>query len=532
MTSMIGSLSLRPGNIRRWAYALLLLAAGAPAWTALATENKIEAPILAAIDKLGASTVERTELSDLYTALGGGAIWEVPDRRFGLLRILVGLDPEGVDIAKVGTLPGTTPTSPTEDDVLSSRAALRAAHLIANDAVDVSKIPGWAIDLRSEPVVPVIVAAINDERPATILDKLLPNSAGYVRLREAYMQYRRLASEPWAPIGGRPNETAGNPEMAEITRRLVLLGDMGDSAEGADLISAIKHFQARHGLDQDGRIGPATLAQLNVSPTTRVDQIATNLQYWRLLPRTWPRRYVRVNTAAAQLEVIDNDEAIFATKVIVGSAQHPTPIIASKITAVTFNPEWTIPRSIATTEILPQLKRAATYLQQRNIQIVGRPDDPYGLQLHWHNYSRNRFPFTLRQPAGATNPLGLLQFEMPSAFDVYLHDTSDRSLFAKSARALSHGCVRVQCADTLAQQVIDDPKAWLSSNLMAAQKDGTTFTVPLMQPLPVYFLYFTAFANADGTVEFRPDLYRRDAGVRTSSTPPSPGLADGSGFIR
>ena len=188
-------------------------------------------------------------------------------------------------------------------------------------------------------------------------------------------------------------------------------------------------------------------------------------------------------------------------------------MIAAKIHSVTFNPSWTIPYSIASKEILPRLRREPDYLQRNNIQILGRPGDPYGLQIDWRLYSRAAFPFQLRQTPGPHNALGLIKFEMPNDFDVYLHDTPDKSLFAKSSRALSHGCVRVECANELAQRVIDNPSIWLQSDLAAALTDGRTVTVPLTQSLPVYFLYFTTYTDDEGVLNFRQDVYGRDRAV-------------------
>jgi murein L,D-transpeptidase YcbB/YkuD len=222
---------------------------------------------------------------------------------------------------------------------------------------------------------------------------------------------------------------------------------------------------------------------------------------------------VAVNTAAAHLEVITNGDPTYESRTVVGDPRHPTPVMKATILGVTFNPSWTVPHSIAAKEILPRLRLDPTYLARSKIEILGRATDPHGLQLDWTSYSQANFPFQLRQAPGPRNALGLVKFEMPNEFSIYLHDTPDRSSFEKITRNLSHGCVRVARVDDLARLLIDDPAVWLESDTAAAIKSGRTITVPLARPLPVYLLYFTAYVDSEGSINFRPDVYRRDYAV-------------------
>lgn len=472
--------------------------------------------ILQAVIAASESQTEQEELCAIYAETDNQPLWAMPARRLGLLKILAGLEADGIDIARLGILPGSGRSSQLEDDIFATRALLRAAHLVTGNAIDATSIPGWHIKRPQIDVVPTIVAALREDRLGILLHDLRPQHTAYTRLRSAYIHYRRLALEPWRSIdtsGPRIVEPS-DPRMLDVAQLLVLLGDLKDSETNeAAMTAGIVRFQTRHGLEPDGRVGPATLAQLNVAPAARAAQIAANLEYWRLLPREWPIRYVAVNAAAAHLEVVSDGKISFATRVIVGDPDHPTPVTDAIITAVTFNPPWTIPFSIATKEILPKLRRDPSYLEHNAIEIVGRNDDPHGLQLDWAQYSRSNFPFQLRQVPGPGNALGLLKFEMPNRFDVYLHDTPNRSLFEKNARALSHGCVRVQCARELAEHLIDDPSVWIATNLVSAIQEGRTHRVPLKEPLPVFLLYFTAFVDKGGTLNFRPDIYGRDKAV-------------------
>ncbi len=504
----------RAAGAGRIAVAVLLLGPFTPTASFAAQRAADSSQTLdGAIAAAGASDRERDELSRIYGALGERLQWASSARRSDVLKFLMNLEAEGIDAQMLGPLPGEARPSSVEDDVAATRAILRAAHILSDGAIDAAAIPGWHIKGAATDVVPMLVAALRGGKLETLMGDFRPSSGSYAGLRIAYAHYRRLAMERWVPIvteGPRIVEH-DDPRMSAVAERLVFLGDLknGETIQsGIDL--AVKQFQARHGLEPDGRVGPATLAQLNVSPMDRARQIAVNLEYWRLLPRSWPDRYVAVNIAAAQLDLMENGVSALASRVIVGDPRHTTPSMDARIASVTFNPPWSVPYSIASKEILPRLQRDPGYLERSNIEIVGRETDPHGLTVDWRAYSRGHFPFQLRQVPGPRNALGLVKFEMPNAFDVYLHDTPDHSLFERSARALSHGCVRVQCARELAERLIDDPALWLSGDVPAAIRGGRTVNVPLKQPLPVYLLYFTAFVDKDGLVNFRPDLYGRD----------------------
>jgi len=517
--------------------ALIFLTLSRPV-AALAAEPPVVSPteaVSSAINKSAESDVEHRELTAIYDAAGERLLWTTGHRRFALLRFIVGLEAHGIDLRQIGPLPGDPQVDAVGEDVAATRAVLRASHIMAGDMADAATLPGWHL-LRSPPsAVHAITTAMRQEKLGNLLDSLAPATEAYDRLRSAYLKYRRLSMEPWPQIdtSGPRIVESGDPRAIAIRARLVVLGDIDDSeASDETFTKGVRRFQRRHGLDPDGRIGPATIVQLNVSPAIRATQIAINLDYWRLLPRAWPERYIAVNVAAAHLDVIRDGKVSFSTRVIVGDPRHPTPIMESNVTAVTFNPPWNVPHSIATKEILPRLRREGSYLQRNRIEIVDRPHDPFGAEIDWSGYSQSNFPFRLRQIPGSGNALGLVKFEMPNKFDVYLHDTSERSLFERSTRSLSHGCVRVQCAQELAEYLLDDPTIWLTTDLRLALEVGRTLQMPLKEPVPVYLLYFTAFAEEDGTVNFRPDVYGRDRAMRqpipaspaATGTPGSKGL--------
>ncbi len=480
---------------------------------------------------------ERTELRAIYEGLGGSLIWATPSRQLTLIKLLASLESDGIDVQQLGNFQNPDVRSQARADVIATQEILRAAYILAGGSTAPETIPGWSLTVPKKALVDVTIDAVRNDRLSALFDDLRPNASAYRNLRVALLRYLRLAVETWTPLDTsvEVHLDTNDARTPEVMRRLVLLGDLLDGDVSGDAVSnAVKHFQSLHGLAVDGRVGPATLAALNVSPAARAEQIAINLEYWRLLPRVWPKRYIAVNTAAARLELVNNGAPIYTSRVIVGDPIHPTPVMTANIAAVTFNPSWTIPRSIAVKEILPRLRRDPTYLERSNIEILDRSTDPFGLQLDWQTYSRTTFPFQLRQIPGPHNALGLVKFEMPNGFDVYLHDTPDRSLFEKPTRALSHGCIRVECANELAERLIDNPAVWLESDLSGALADGRTATVHLAQSLPVYLLYFTAYADENGSMNFRPDVYGRDAALRgarsapLSRDPTAPHIPEGS----
>jgi murein L,D-transpeptidase YcbB/YkuD len=275
---------------------------------------------------------------------------------------------------------------------------------------------------------------------------------------------------------------------------------------------ALRSFQTRNGLDADARAGVKTLEALNLSAAERANQIAANLERWRHLPRQLGERHIAVSIAGYTLDLIENGTSIFHTRVIVGKARSRSPMFRATVSAVTFNPPWNIPPSIASREILTKLKHDPGYLAAHDMVIVGRGDDPSGLTVDWNSMSARNFPFRLQQRPGLKNSLGVIKLEMPNKFNVYLHDTPAKSLFAQPQRSFSHGCVRVQHPGELARLVLNHDD-WDADAIERSMKPGATRTVKLHHPVPVYLLYWTVFVDADGAVNFRDDLYGHDAPI-------------------
>jgi murein L,D-transpeptidase YcbB/YkuD len=237
------------------------------------------------------------------------------------------------------------------------------------------------------------------------------------------------------------------------------------------------------------------------------------MERWRWLPRVFEDRYVAINVPDQSLNYVHDGDVALSSKVVVGRKAYPTPITRTAITAVVANPPWNIPGFIAARDLLPKLRRDPNYLATRNMVIMGAPeDDPHGRKIDWHKIEAATFPYAIRQLPGPFTALGQVMLDSPNDFDVYLHDTPNKKLFDLDDREVSNGCVRVQKIFPLASLALTgDAEEGMEklTSLTKAQMHETQ-RLELEKPLPVYFLYWTAFSGPDGELEFRPDVYDRD----------------------
>lgn len=354
---------------------------------------------------------------------------------------------------------------------------------------------------------------------AAVLASLPPPGPDYRALVTALARYRALAARGgWPPVPPGTYLKPGDEEGRVAALRTRLAADDELVPRSADvryddrLAEAVRRFQARHGLAVDSVVGPATVQALNVPVADRMRQIVLNLERWRWLPRDLGRHYIVVNAPDARLHVVVDGRPVLTSRVVVGDLRHPTPVVQGWVEAVILHPRWNVPTSIAAEEILPRLRENRRYLAENDIVVLERREsDPFGLAIDWAAIAADRFPFRLQQQPGPDNPLGRIKLDIPNRFDVYLHDTPTRALFARPVRTASHGCIRVERADDLALHVLeDDTRGWTRSRLEDALEAGDTQRIPVTRPLPVYILYWTAFVEPDGQVQFREDVYGRD----------------------
>jgi murein L,D-transpeptidase YcbB/YkuD len=338
----------------------------------------------------------------------------------------------------------------------------------------------------------------------------------------------------WPRIAAPLKEGAKGPEVTILRRRLAAEGDL-DAAKAADNqasavwddddTAAVEHFQSRMGLRQTGAVAGATLAAMNVPAATRFKQLASSAQRLAGVNFAFGDRYVVVNLPALSVEAIENGRVAHRYVAIVGGVDHQSPEISARISVINLNPTWTVPTSIIKKEIIPKMQKDPGYLTRAKIRILdgdGNVIDPKNVD--WS--TERAVSYTLRQDSGAGNSLGAIRIGMPNKLAVYMHDTPSKGLFGADYRFLSHGCVRVQSVYDLAEWLLQGMPAgagaWDKQALLAKAKDGAREDIRLAKSVPVIWVYLTGWANGDGLVNFRDDVYGVDSvGEATASAAPA-----------
>jgi murein L,D-transpeptidase YcbB/YkuD len=381
--------------------------------------------------------------------------------------------------------------------------------------------PDWKIQTPKVDVLARLEQSLEQNHVGASLAELTPAHEQYTRLRDALKQYRQIAQQggwPQLPAALKLKPGQANPAVATLAKRLSTTGDFtggskeGDTTYGPDLQEAVKRFQRRHGLTDDGIVSGTTVAQMNVPVERRIEQIALSLERWRWLPHELGERHVLVNVPEYRLEVWDHGKVPLSMRVVVGKKDTPTPIFSDEMTYLVFAPYWNVPSDIASKETIPSAMRDPAFLQRTNMEVLdksGNVVDPSSID------AEHAGDYRFRQRPGGSNSLGYVKFMFPNQFNVYLHDTPADSLFARAARSFSHGCVRIEEPEKLAQYVLADQPEWTTERIEEAMHGGQEKSVKLRQPIPVYLGYFTARVSADGILQFRDDLYGIDARLST-----------------
>jgi len=370
---------------------------------------------------------------------------------------------------------------------------------------------------------------VNAEDVHSEMDAVEPPFPGYRLARQMLGVYLRLAREDSGeqlsvpPAAVRRGEAyAGVARLAELLRRLGDLAPDADIPEGTTIYTgtledAVKRFQKRHGLDADGRLGKATLEQLNTPLSRRVEQLRLALERWRWIPHEFAHPPVIVNIPEFQLRALDAAGNVALTmRVVVGKAYHnQTPVFANEMKYIIFRPYWNVPSSIQMREVVPQVRKDPDYLERNNFEVTdGRGEVvSEGAVSDEILKGLRSGELAVRQKPGPRNSLGLVKFMFPNEFDVYLHGTPARQLFSVSRRDFSHGCIRVEDPEKLAVWTLSEKPEWTQARIQAAMQGTETVQVNLDAPIPVLVFYTTAVVSEDGTVKFLPDIYRYDVAM-------------------
>lgn len=359
---------------------------------------------------------------------------------------------------------------------------------------------------------------LSREDPRAFFRSLTPGTTEYARLMKEKARLEHLITQGgWGPTVPAQKLEPGDTGEAvfALRNRLIAMGYLRRSASASYdglMQKAVQAFQEDHGLNTDGVAGPGTIKQINVSPEDRLKSVIVAMERERWFNKRRGYRHVLVNLTDFSARIMENDREAFATRAVVGKNQSDrrSPEFSDVMEFMVINPTWNVPRSIATKEYLPMMKRnrnAAGHLRlyDRRGRVVNRAN------INFAAYNASNFPYAIKQPPSSRNALGLVKFMFPNKYNIYLHDTPQKSLFSREVRAFSHGCIRLQEPFEFAYELLraqsDDPKGLFHSKL----RTGSETRVDLEKPLPVHIMYRTAYINAKGRAQYRDDVYGRDA---------------------
>jgi murein L,D-transpeptidase YcbB/YkuD len=385
----------------------------------------------------------------------------------------------------------------------------------------------WYARGRTQDLGEILQKALSSQKIEASLKNLLPLNPGYKRLRQCLADYRQTARKggwPTVPEGPKMRKGDWGNRIELLRKRLILTGDLnpekgiGNHSFDENIDQAVRRFQRRHGLEVDGVVGPATLEALNISVEVRIQQIRINLERWRWLPRSLGERYILVNIANYGLEVVERGHPVLTMRAVVGKRYQRTPVFSALMNYLVLGPYWNVPPNIAKKEILHLVQKDQNYLENNKMKVF----QGWGLErkeidpqtVNWARITPETLPYNFRQEPGKLNALGRIKFMFPNKFHVYLHDTPARDLFQRTNREFSHGCIRIEKPMELALYLLQGLPDWSEENLLREIEKSTERIVRIPNPIPVHILYWTAWIDEDGTVQFRNDIYGRDESLK------------------
>jgi murein L,D-transpeptidase YcbB/YkuD len=521
------------GNVLRPGLALLLLAIAAFAMPiaamaqALPIQQTLQQFIAEARNEAAAARLKEIEAHyalNEYTPIwiSGGAVSPKAMQVIDALNLAYedGLDPadyHALDLLEESA--GETPQELAQFEIdLTASVVAFAQHLNAG------RVNPRAIN-KEQVRFPVAVApdAIlsnlrKTNQPKVYLRLLAPHTPRYERLRQALAAFRAIAAnggystvaegpviKPGATDARVPALRQRMVEAGTLKQEAVASGDVYDEA----LATAVIAYQEMMGLEALGTIGKQTLTAMNTPVERRIFEIELNLERNRWLQNEFAPYHIFANLADQVVKVVRNEKTIHAELIQVGQPYHRTPEFTDEMEYVEFNPYWGVPKSIAVNEYLPKLRKNPGVLAAQNIAVFSGGQKVSAGSVNWSAYGKGNFPFSLRQEPGKDNALGRVKFMFPNDFNVYMHDTPSKSKFEAASRYFSHGCLRLKDPLKMAEVLLEQ-EGWDRARIDAVVAGGKNTIVKLKQKIPVYIVYLTAFANKDGTVQFREDVYGRD----------------------
>lgn len=387
--------------------------------------------------------------------------------------------------------------------------------------------PAWhTLPPARRDLVEHLADALRHRTIAASLDSLDPKRPEYARLRDALAWLRAVQAAggwPEVPRGEPLRWGADDPRVAAVRRRLAASGDLVAARErdttstfyDAELAGAVRTFQRRHGLRPSGQVHDVDVRAMNVPVEDRIERVAINLDRWRITIPDFGERHLVVNLPEFALHVFERDTLRQTIGAVIGQDTTRTPVFDDLVTYLVFGPTWRVPMSILRNEILPAMKRDRKYLEKNHMRVFGgtskKAVELRGDSIPWRRLHPDSIRFYVRQEPGPDNPLGRVKFMCPNPWDVYLHDTPSRGPFQRMDRRASHGCVRLERPLDLARWLLFDKNPpWDSLAIATAMDSSADRVIGLKTPVPVHFVYRTAWVDSAGRANFRSDVYGYD----------------------
>lgn len=379
----------------------------------------------------------------------------------------------------------------------------------------------WLLPRDKFNSVAVLQQLLKAPDATVVIESIEPKHVQYHLLLDSLQRFLETTdfskAEIQLAVSGKMSLNDQNDRVKLLNNRLIELGYL-DSAKqdhalfDVDTKVAVQAFQNEHLLEPDGVVGARTQKELNKTQQDRYSQLLANIERWRWMPKNLGEHYLVVDIPSFEYYVVKDGVETVRAKTIVGMAQRSTPVFMAPMNHIVFAPYWNVPRSMAVKDKLPQLKKDPERLARSKIRILDREGneiDP--TMVDWSQYNTNNFPYRLRQDPGSYNALGKVKFMFPNEHAIYLHDTPQKSLFGKTERTFSSGCIRIENPIELAEYFLRD-QDWKVDQIKKAYDGNSERTIRLKEDMrfPVYTIYMTAAVNADGKTIYRSDIYDKD----------------------
>jgi murein L,D-transpeptidase YcbB/YkuD len=490
------------------------------------------AQVTAFMQSVAEAAASDRDIAGFYKSNGYKSIWTAKggrdkQRRQAFLKAIAGANAHGLPAARYNPdlLKTNLRSVRSERDLGRLEVELSRLFLLYARDVQTGVLNPRRIDEGIVREVPLrsrtsILKSFVKSSPKGFIKKLPPRDPEYTRLMKEKLQFEKLIGKGgWGPkIAAKSLKPgASNNSVLQLRNRLIAMGYMKRSATKSysqKMAQAVAKFQRAHGLHADGVAGPRTMAAINIQPEVRLTQIIVAMERERWLNMPRGKRHIWVNLTDFHARIVDNGKVTFQTRSVVGKNAHDrrSPEFSDVMEHMVINPTWNVPKSIATKEYLPLLQQDPQSVRHLNlIDQSGRIVSRAGMDFT--EYNEDYFPFDLKEPPSRGNALGLVKFMFPNRHNIYLHDTPAKRLFGREKRDFSHGCIRLNdpfdFAYTLLAKQTRNPEQFFQERL----KTGRETVVELEQHIPVHIVYRTAFTQAKGKIQFRGDVYGRDAKI-------------------